>query len=64
MKKLESLNSELFKSFEKNEIKNLHKIHGGDVPSCTADHCQDTRSGSEANPDEIIKITDKDCVYS
>ncbi|HET6224719.1 MAG TPA: hypothetical protein VFF27_00475 [Bacteroidia bacterium] len=61
MKKLESLNNELFTSFERNQLKELNKVHGGNVPSCTADHCQDTRSGSVSNPDEIIAISDQDC---
>lgn len=61
MKKLESLNNELFKSFEKSKIADLHKIHGGNVPSCTADNCKDERSGTVNDPDEIIKITNIDC---
>lgn len=65
MKKLESLNNELFKSFEKNEIADLHKIYGGNVATCTSDNCQDERSGTVDDPDEVIKKTDKDCpLYS
>lgn len=61
MKKLESLNNELFKGFEKNKVKDLHKIHGGNVASCTADHCQDQRTGTVSDPDEIISISNQDC---
>jgi hypothetical protein len=61
MKKLESLNSELFKKLEKNQVEGLHKILGGNVPTCTADHCTDTRSGTVDNPGPVISVGTKDC---
>ncbi|HRG54134.1 MAG TPA: hypothetical protein PLL00_14995 [Bacteroidia bacterium] len=61
MKKLENLNKDLFKGFEKKGISDLHKIYGGNVATCTTDHCQDVRSGTVADPDERISISNQDC---
>lgn len=58
MKKLESLNNDLFKKFENEKINSLNSIYGG-IATCY-DNCKDSCTRRDDVRDDLV-ITNEDC---